>query len=74
MVAQYIRDGDISLIDALHDKLARDRDHIESFAAFWKERIRPRMRVETKGDKVLAEEWRRYSDAAMERFQAGAYQ
>ena len=73
MVAQYIRDGDISLVEALHDKLAADREHFESFAEFWREKIRPRLNASTKGDQVLAEEWKQYAESALERFKAGVY-
>ena len=73
LIAQYIRDGDTSLVDILHAKLDVDRGHIESFSAFWRERFRPRLNVGGKGDQVLSASWRQYSDAALDRIRAGVY-
>jgi hypothetical protein len=73
LIAQYVRDGDTSLVDALHAKLDVDRGHIESFSAFWRERFRPRLSVAAKRDQVLSAAWRQYADAALERIRSGVY-
>jgi hypothetical protein len=73
LAAQYIRDGDITLVEALQEKLAADRDHIHSFDSFWKEVLRPRRRLAGKDDRAAAQAWEHYRDAALARFHAGQY-
>ena len=74
LLAPYIRDGDVTLVDVLHEKLATDQTHLHSLDAFWKEQFRPQVTQSAKGDQVLAAAWQKYSTQALERFKAGAYQ
>ncbi len=73
MVAQYVRDGDVTLIEALQAKLARDPDHIHSFDTFWREQFRPGLGLAPRGDRMVAAAWKMYSDDALARFQSGVY-
>lgn len=74
LLAPYIRDGDVTLVDVLHEKLGTDRTHLHSLDAFWREQLRPRLGLSAKGDQVLAAEWQEYSTQALRRFRAGIYQ
>ena len=62
MIAQNIRDGDVTFVQALQAKLAHDRDHIESFDTFWRETLRPGLGLGSKGDQRLAATWKQYSE------------
>ena len=73
LLAPYIRDGEVTLVDVLHEKLAADRTHLHSLDAFWKEQLLPQLGLSPKGDQVLAAAWQEYSTQALERFRAGAY-
>jgi len=65
LIAQYLRDGDTSLIDILHEKYQRDRDHVTSFSEFWLENMRPGLEFPVKGNAVTSAEWQQYGDQAL---------
>jgi hypothetical protein len=73
LVAQYLRDGDLSLIEILHEKYQRDRDHVSSFDQFWLENMRPGMRFPVKGNAVTTAEWKTYGEEALGRLRRGDY-
>ena len=73
LVAQYLRDGDTSLVEILHQKYQRDRDHVTSVDQFWLEHMRPGLGFPIKGNAVTATEWEQYGEESLERIRRGEY-
>jgi len=73
LIAQYIRDGDFSLVDLLHSKLSDDPNHVLSLGEFFKERFRKSLPPSSKRDSAVTTFWQQYSDEALGRFRAGLY-
>ena len=73
LVAQYLRDGDTSLAEILHEKYQRDRDHVTSFDQFWLEHMRPGLGFPIKGNAVTTAEWQQYGEESLERMRRGEY-
>src|SRR5262249_30007495 len=73
LVAQYLRDGDTTLTDILHEKYARDRTHVTSFDEFWRENMRSGLGFPVKGNAVATAEWQQYGEEWLERIRRGEY-
>ncbi len=73
LIAQSVREGDVTLPEILKAKLALDPGHLWSFDEFWREHFRPERGLSQKGDEALMAAIRRQGEESLERFRNGAY-
>ena len=73
IIVQNIRDGDFTFVDCLREKLGHDETNFLSFHDFYWGQFVPEHKVEFKRNRIIADEYRELSEAAMARFKTGEY-
>ena len=73
IIVENIREGDFTFVDCLRERLGQDETNFFSFHDFYWGQFVPERKVEFKKNKIIADEYRELSEAAMARFGTGAY-